>query len=193
MVFVCPRNGLSIEGLQKHGYKTGYHYHKGFSTGFLGWSGNMSNSTPVSVTKDISTFKSLDDCPTVNPLFEGVTGEVSSIPNIELTRVIHPFGRCCKVSIPSAPKGTKSFLSMRIYSKNPDLIEGLRIFMTDKNSASDFEMNQLRVNGPTLECGNSQVEVNRVKVYEEIDLEEGPNSECKNYEKSTYQQVSNIL
>ena len=107
-----------------------------------------------------------------------------------LTRIVHPFGRCCKATFEEPPRDFQTLINVRISSHEINgTINGLRLFLTDQNSASDFELNQLRVNGPSIECSNNQLLIYRAKVYEDIDLENDPQSSCRNYdEENSYHQ-----
>ena len=190
VIFVCPTNGMDIDGLIKNGYTSGYKYFLGDNfnnhTDF-GWSGkgmgSEANKTVDEVLKEVSTIKSMEDCPMTIAHYEKDLATKTKIVPMSLTKPVHPFGICCKTDIPETPREFESMVNVRVSSNNSGLFRGLRIFLTDQNSASEYELNQLRVNGPSIECSNNQLLLYRAKVYEDVDLENDPQSKCRNYEE----------
>ena len=67
---------------------------------------------------------------------------------------------------------------------------GFRVIMTDKNSASDFEMDQLRTNGPVIEAEMRKIVLYRSKIQEFKNLEDDAQFECRHYGSDfSYHQV----
>ena len=67
---------------------------------------------------------------------------------------------------------------------------GFRVIMTDQNSASDFEMDQLRTNGPVIEAEMRKIVLYRSKIQEFKNLDDDTQFECRHYASDfSYHQV----
>ena len=193
VIFICPTNSKNMEGLVKHGYESGYTYYIGninkykeYKDAEFGWSGKVDNNATIKeVLREVSTIKSVKDCPTGKAYYEKDLATIVKTVPMTLTKSVHPFGRCCKATIPETQNDFETLVNIRVSSDKYEVFNGLRLFLTDQNSASDYELNQLRVNGPSIECNNDQLLLYRTKVYEDIDLENDPQSNCRNYEEGS--------
>ena len=71
------------------------------NTNKTGWIGN--SSLHVSdIVDDIAIIDSVYDCPLMEAIFENVfeSGEKDEMIKFHLTKIMHPFGRCCQAIIP---------------------------------------------------------------------------------------------
>ena len=119
-IFICPTNGMDTEGLIKHGYTSGYMYYLGNNKDHIefGWSGNGTMaSNIVDVLKEVSTIRSVEDCPWAIAFYEKDLAAVPKNVPMSITKPIHPFGRCCKATIPEPPREFESLVNVRVSSK----------------------------------------------------------------------------
>ena len=168
VLFVCPNHAYRLEKLREHGYESAFHYHRGvsFSEEILVWKGNLTNVTTEQVENDLTTFSSLKDCPGAekdkNQYAFARLGK-KHLLEYKLTKPIYPIGRCCQANIPGLAHGSLENIAI---VDNDTSYGGFRIFLTDQRSATDFEMDQLRMSGPMIEA-----EVGRIVLYKSKILE----------------------
>lgn len=67
---------------------------------------------------------------------------------------------------------------------------GFRVIVTDQNSASDFDMDQLRTVGPVIEAEVEKIVLYKSIIQEFKNLEDDLQFECRHYDKDfSYHQV----
>ena len=111
-ILLCPFPSFDLFQLQKHGYSEGYEYCKGNIQGSMsrGWCGNATESVEE-VIQNIALLKSTNDCPKMKAFFEKdinidwIDWKDEKV-DFEMTKLLHPHGRCCQAKIP--PKAKKS-------------------------------------------------------------------------------------
>ena len=182
--YVCPKTGFNIDKLKYHGYSSSLDYHQGShilenskneDEVFKGWSGNMSED-PELVINEISTFTNEDDCPKTRMLIDN---NFPTIP-MKLTRATFPLGRCCRADMVSHVTPQNILFH---FPKNKTIDkDGFRLFITDKNSATDFEINQMKISGQEIECNNQEVSLYKIKISSVVNLDNDPKLKCRNYE-----------
>ena len=193
--YVCPKTGFNIDKLRYHGYSSSLDYHAGDvyieekqSEEFQSWSGNQSHSIDQ-VMNEISTISSLDDCPNVQVVTDT---NFQNIPT-KLTRATFPLGRCCQADMVS-PLSKPPTNVLIHFPKNKTLdSDGFLVFVTDKDSATDYEINQMKISGPEIECNKQDVALYKMKIFAEINLENDPKLKCRNYdEENSFHKVKEL-
>ena len=93
---ICPFPSFRESELMIHGYVSSYDFALGsFRDPTLrGWFGNNSDWN-ISV----STLSEVEDCPSVKLKFKKDNNIVWDEPELVVTRVVHPAGRCCEGGI----------------------------------------------------------------------------------------------
>lgn len=104
-ILICPDQAFDLHSLHKIGYKISTHYGRGninSQKNLISWTGNQTEMNLTEVAQQISKFKILKDCPKVQAKFKiiGLYKVNYIILDVELTRVIYPKGRCCRVIKP---------------------------------------------------------------------------------------------
>ena len=121
-ILLCPFPSFDLSQLQKHGYSEGYEYCKGNIQGSMsrGWCGNATKSVEE-VIQNIALLKSTNDCPKMKAFFEKdinidwIDWKDEKV-DFEMTKLLHPHGRCCQAKIP--PKAKKSHVIKECFSTN---------------------------------------------------------------------------
>lgn len=104
---LCPYPAFDQNNLKKHGYPHSFGYSQGInsSRNLFGWNGVSQNASIV--LDEISTIKSVKDCPFTRLwVTEDNFKEEKIILKFDLTRVYDPNGRCCKAILPSTLKSS---------------------------------------------------------------------------------------
>lgn len=106
-IMMCPVPSFDQEIISKHGYKNSYKYSQGLIKGnktFVGWAGNSSIGVDI-VESNISILKNDTNCPKETFIVFEVDGVgVSEKVSFELTKPLHPYGKCCKIIKPKLAK-----------------------------------------------------------------------------------------
>ena len=147
--------------------------------------GNKSNTE--SFLGDISVLKNVSYCPNVEAVFEEDGYENPNNLTTELTRAFHPYGKCCKVVIPSST-ANETLLSIGIVKHDLETYKGFRVFLSNQESYHQFFKNKFNINGPMIIVMFAEKErfiLYNVKISEEIDLPIDGEDSCKNYESAT--------
>ena len=189
---ICSSPAFDQQKLTSMGYEHSYDYILGILGGeFLrGWSGNQSDVSIEKILHDISIMKTEDDCPNARVKFEENGKIIKFDLSLTLTRPTYPHGRCCQIKLPN--RGSSSVLHQiyfRIFNskyKN-EKVKRFKMFLSDPVSASPFQRNKM-VGGSlqTEPIGLGAKEdigynIYKVKVHEEIQLEDNPNYKCRSY------------
>ena len=189
---ICSSPAFDQEKLISMDYEHSYDYILGIQGGeFLhGWSGNQSDVSTEQILHDISVMKTEADCPSARVKFEEKGRMIKSKLSLKLTRPTYPHGRCCKLKLPK--RGSSSVLHQiyfRIFLskyKNKK-IKRFKMFLSDPVTASPFQENQMI--GGSLQTELIDLEakedigynIYKVKVHEEIHLEDNPSYICRSY------------
>ena len=99
---ICPKQGFDLQSLHKLGYPYSTFYGRGIinsTKNQISWIGNQTKMNVTEVIKQVSTIKTLKDCPFVEAKFEGNGTRYIKL-DVELTRAMYPNGRCCRVIKP---------------------------------------------------------------------------------------------
>ena len=102
VVLICPKQGFDLQSLHKLGYPYSTFYGRGIinsTKNQISWVGNQTKMNVTEVINQVSTFKSLKDCPIVEGKLKR-NGTRYIILDVELTRAMYPNGRCCRVIKP---------------------------------------------------------------------------------------------
>ena len=189
-VLICPEQAFDLDSLLKLGYKHNYNYGHGYLSEYelLTWLGNQTVMSITEVADKVSSIKSLDNCPKVYGRLKthGQKEVKEIILSLELTRVSYPYGRCCRVI---EPKEAEIDIITQIrfimeHSKMTNYTTGLNMYLSNKNSASLVQPPKFVIDGPQFNANSKQTGYKkyRIKLLEEIHLEEDPHFPCRNYE-----------
>ena len=185
-VYLCSIPSTDSSQLTKHGYGTSYDYVMGTieNTMLRGWGGNSSIYIE-NVTEDISTFKTVKDCPYLHARFEDDKyGRYKIVSNFTLTRFIHPHGRCCQAIIPTdSQKYSLIQFFTRIHGKSS--INGFQLYLSGKKASHIYKLNNFQTNGVSFITVANDLGIQKwkIKVLEEFQLEDDQKVSCKNYKE----------
>ena len=99
---ICPKQGFDLQSLHKLGYPYSTFYGRGIinsTKNQISWVGNQTKMNVTEVINQVSTFKSLKDCPIVEGKLKRNGTRYIKL-DVELTRAMYPNGRCCRVIKP---------------------------------------------------------------------------------------------
>ena len=196
-ILICPFPAYDLHNLARYGYMTSRMFLRGRIRGtkLLGWTGN-SSLTVEEIVNDVSTLKTLDDCPFVLAMFEHFHEELE----VSLTMLDKFHGRCCKPTIPTTSQNNSvDRLLIRMDRNNirvDSKIEGFETFISSQRTSHISKMDTFNTNGISLKMYAEKDVVNRykIKVLESVQLEDDPKAPCKNYNRvSDYAQVKGSL
>ena len=169
------------------------------NTNKTGWIGN--SSLHVSdIVDDIAIIDSVYDCPLMEAIFENVfeSGEKDEMIKFHLTKIMHPFGRCCQAIIPEKAnyhKILKIYVKILMEKNLPNVL-GYQMFLAKPGTAHAFKMADFSTYGIHIKSGSTWhnetlgYKLYRVILSESNYLEEDPRTLCHNYkENSDYVQV----
>ena len=171
-IFVCPLPSFNLSGLVKHGYMNGYLYSIGYmkDSKHRGWNGN-SSTIPSIVLQDISTWKSVEDCPKIRVLFEN---EKPFYMNMTLARMTFPQGLCCQPIISDHAEKSGVVNIVVVDEKGKNAAEGFQVYFATQQSSHVFKINNFYTKGQIFRAYEKDT-VNtiwKVKVFEKVSLEE---------------------
>ena len=100
-ITICPFPSWNQPELIKLGYGQSFKYSKGLLDGsnLIGWSGNVTGSSPETVIDKVSTIQNQTECPITSVLMRSNGKEKFVQLHFQLTSLFHPSGRCCKVDM----------------------------------------------------------------------------------------------
>ena len=190
-ILICPEQAFDLNSLHSFGYRLSFYYGLGSISGdslVTGWLGNQTEKNTTEVADKISSLKSLKDCPEIFGRFK-INGKFRLKTTkliLELTRVLYPNGRCCRVIKPKeAEKNILSYMYLYVeYSNFTNYTTGFNLFLSDHKSASLIQPPKFVIDGPQFNTNSKQTGYKkyRIKLLEEIHLEEDPHFPCRNYE-----------
>ena len=99
---ICPKQGFDLQSLHKLGYPYSTFYGRGIinsTKNQISWVGNQTKLNVTEVIKQVSTIKTLKDCPIVEAKLNRNGTRYIKL-HVELTRAMYPNGRCCRVIKP---------------------------------------------------------------------------------------------
>ena len=189
---ICSSPAFDQEKLISMGYEHSHDYILGILDGeFLhGWSGNQSDVSIEKILQDISVMKTEEDCPSAKVKFEEKGKIIKSKLSLILTRPMYPHGRCCKIKLPNrGPSSVLHQIYFRIFlSKYTNKkIKRFKMFLSDPVTASPFQDNKMVGGSLQTESislgpkGDIGYTIYKVKVHEEIQLEDNPSYRCRSY------------
>ena len=156
----------------------------------MGWAGNRTGMSSKKVLEKISVVKSIDDCLSFKnsyvwykPKNTNLEDTGFELMKFELTRGLYPNPTCCKVIDPVASKNyVINGFSISFNGSNKQY-KSFKIIVSDKISSSVFKQHNTNVLGdeiltPKDENGFFHY---RIKIAQEIHLEDDPNYSCINY------------
>ena len=173
-------------------YKTGTKYSWNSSwvgVDVIGWNGKNKSETISEVSSEISVLKSVLDCPDSNSSLlwwarNESNKEELTFHTMEFTmeEALFPDHLCCKVKFPEAAK-KNAIEGMEIgFFPEGKMFDNFRILMTDQMSSSIFEQINSYPSGDRIFTSMYEGWVNyKVKIKQEIHLENDPNYHCINY------------
>ena len=108
--------------------------------------------------------------------------------SFELTALLHPTGRCCRAIIPDeSSKWNIVGLLVKVRLKdNNDLVEGFRVYLSDRESANAYHRETFNIDGEEL-MGSIKKHgyiLYSLKIHKEIYLENNRKYSCKNYRQN---------
>ena len=187
-ILICPEEAFDLKLLNKLGFQYSFHYGSGYISNYKGVTGWLGNQTKLNVTQvadQISNIKSMEDCPKVTGRFK-VNGRYETIHlQLTITRVLFHSGKCCRVVKPKeADNYTISYIySVVKFAKFTNYTTGFHIFFSDQKSALVVQPQEFLMQGIPLKFSTNQPGLMKykIKVLEEIHLEEDPNYPCRKY------------
>ena len=159
----------------------------------MGWAGNRTGMSPKKVLEKISVVKSIDDCHSFKnsyvwykPNNTNVEDTGFELMKFELTRGLYPNPTCCKVIDPVASKNYVINGFSISFNGSNNQYKSFKIIVSDKVSSSVFKQHNTNVLGdeiltPKDENGFLHY---KIKIAQEIHLEDDPNYSCINYKTS---------
>ena len=181
-IIICPERSTDTTALNLRGYPSPEEYYKGLN---FGWVGNRSEDVK-DVYSEISTLKSNRECEHSKNHFGFYESENMTKTEVEfnLTRAFSPYHICCKIVPPELAKSVPLGL-FAFQFKNHSLVNGTyRVFMADRVTASIFDQHKLSIMlGDNLvsKSDYNGYMVYRVKITEDIRLENDPHYPCIDY------------
>lgn len=189
-VLICPEQAFELNLLNTLGYSRSLYYGLGQSddTRLIGWLGNQTELNITQIVNKISKIKTLEDCPEVIAKFK-IDGRLEDVPlSVNLTRVKYPNGRCCRVNKPKeADKYVLFHIRYHTYIRNfTNFTNGFHMFLSDQKSASFFRAQKFATEGPQLTSNHKKLGwiTYKIKVLEDIHLENDPNFQCSKYKNN---------
>ena len=184
---LCPLPAFDDKVLSGYGYYSTGYYGAGVIGGvnMNGWVGNNTGNNFENVTNDIVTIKSVDDCPLANVVFTVNGSYHRERLKMKLTRVMHPYGRCCLAIV---PKIAKQATIQRIFAKKSTncpqtLIRQFRLFLSDRMSANDFHQNKFAIDGFPIIADSKEIGFifYNLKIHSQRYVENTNEFKCRNY------------
>ena len=187
-ILICPEEAFDIDALNELTHKLSLYYSLGVSgitKLLIGWLGNQTELNVEEVADKISSIKTLEDCPHFIAKFR-IDRNLVDVPlRFNLTKVKFPNGRCCRVLRPKeAEKYEINYIYFHNYYSNfTNYTTGFHAYLSDTKSATFYEPQKFVLEGPPIKSFNKRTGwINyKVKVLEEIHLENDPNFPCRNY------------
>ena len=169
-------------------YTAGMDYTNPQDPKLIGWKGNSTNGTIRGVLKRISILKKVEDCPSVEnsyAWYEPNKSDPVDFKHIkfELTKGLYPNPICCKVIHPKdAQNKIMNGLEIAFKSSSRNY-KSMKVLISDKVSSSVFEQHNTNVLGDKILSPQNENGYNhfKVKVFQEIHLENDPNYPCIDY------------
>ena len=185
-ILICSEEGFDIDSLQRLEYYHAFYYGVGSVSNSedIGWLGNQTEMNITEVVNEISKIKTLNDCPKIKGKFK-LNGKHETIQvRMNVTRVLYPFGRCCRVLKPKeADKYAFDFIySYKKFSEFNNYTNGFSMYLSDEKSGL-IQPQRFALEGHQLKYSRKQSGyVNyRIKVVEYHHLENDPHYPCRNY------------
>ena len=186
-ILICPEKAFDLDYIHKLGYKYSFYYGSGYILGesYKGWLGNQTALNVTKVADDVPNLNSLDKCPEMKGRFK-FEGRYKTITlAMALTRVLYHSGKCCRVIKPKeADNYTISYIYTAIkYSRFTNFTNGFSIIFSEQKSALIVQQPKFISDGMQLKFSIDHPGLikYRIKVLEEIHLEDDPNFPCRNY------------
>ena len=180
-IVLCPFPAVDLDQLMKHGYRSFNEYFSGNIEDSQedGWSGNSSASIER-IIEDMSVLKSAADCPVLR---DDETYKPLNL-NFVLTMSVFPYGRCCRAAIQeNNDKVQKMYFRVKLKDNLPQ-VEGFQMFFSSQESSHIHKLNKFNTFGNYLitSKNDSGYAMYVVKLHEDIQLEDDPKTNCKNYQ-----------
>ena len=190
-ILLCPEPSIDIQALKSLGYTSKESYQAGFddnefSSQFLGWTGNNSESVEE-VIKKISVLKAAEDCAiegkskiwyTTKEKEEGVSENIK----FKLKHALYPHHLCCELITPKAASHHHiAAISLRFSFLNKSF-GSFEIFFGDKLN-SFFSLHKTRILGDKIIAkSDSNGYLNFIiEIEEDQHIEDDPNYSCTDY------------
>ena len=168
-----------------------------------GWIGNSSLHV-ADIVNDIAIIDTVDDCPNMEAKFDDafVTEVEDAMIKFHLTKIMHPFGRCCQAVNPGKAKHQKLLkIQVKILmEKNLQMVQGWQMFLARPGTAHVFKMAEFSTYGIKIHTSSIWhkekfgYQLYRIIMSESNTLEEDPKTQCHNYkDDSDYAKVRNKL
>ena len=134
----------------------------------------------------ISTIKTTADCPRAVANFKVKNKKLRTELSLVVSRGVYPSGRCCTaITPPEAEKYPVYELDFLMDNGNQinENIKGFKILLSDQTSSSIFQLDKFNTEGSGLEIDLREggYRKYRLKMFEEVHLEEDPKFPCRIY------------
>ena len=181
-ITMCPRPPIDINALKSHGYTAQDAYFKGYmlhKMTELTWAGNRSEDVRK-VSKDISSLKSIEDCGSGYFWFKNGTSQAQDFMNFTLVKALNPYHVCCRVTPPKLSQ-SHPIIALHFQFNRTSSVNSFKVFMADQLTASFFDQYKSNMFGDEIKSSGSGQMNYKVKIKEDIRLENEPNFPCIDY------------
>ena len=185
-ITVCSDPPFNISGFQGRGYGESFEYAKGKmwpDTSMVGWAGN---TTVEDVIDNAAILKSVNDCPVLTLFLEQMEKTSFIKPSFEMTRMMHPKGKCCKVIPPKEIlNSTLAGLVLKVKKKDKrfDITNGYTIYLSNREEYDDYNFDFFKIDGETLSTSKDNLGYwqYKLKINEMEYLDNHKDYPCKYY------------
>ena len=194
-MILCPEPAIDIEAATSRGYEGVDDYYLGFNLKHgldqIGWKGNKSEKV-LRVSEEISVLKSELDCPSGDKTFFNFASsnisEAIVFVDFNLSKALYPNHICCKVKPPEVSKSKPVFSIQIIFSPEGKTFNTLKVFLADQLTSSYFDLQKTNMLGDEIISAPNGVKNYKVKILEDLKLDDDPQYQCIDYEiKGEYQ------
>ena len=180
-IIVCPMPAIDINAAKLKGYRGSLPYFMGVDSMWnlksIGWAGNNSEDVQK-VVDDISTIKTIEDCPSEKSSLFWSKGSNSSpyksSLKFNITKALYPNHICCKV----VPHNILD----PVFAMQFSFLNGsFKVLMSDPLTNSFFDRNKKIMQGDKIMSADNDIKVYKVQIIQNEKLPDDPKYPCIDY------------